>query len=64
MPSTSTALTAARARNRAMYGNPDEAREYADDMGDVYCELCHGIYHAQPGLPNDGHDCPAISAGL
>lgn len=56
---TSDQAARVRAQNEAMYGTPDEAREYADDMCAVFCEACHGIYHGQPGLPNDGHDCPA-----
>ena len=58
---TTSAVDAADARaySHTVYGTPDEAREYADDMGAVFCEACHGIYHAQPGLPGDGHDCPA-----
>lgn len=41
------------------YGTEAEAREYAEDLGAVYCERCGAVFHAQPGLPNDGHDCPA-----
>ena len=52
-------LAVERARNRAEYGPPAEAREYAEDLSAVYCETCGAVYFAQPGLPNDGHDCPA-----
>lgn len=41
------------------YGTEAEAREYAEDLGAGYCPKCMAVYHYQPGLPNDGHECAA-----
>ena len=56
-------LEAARARNGAYYGTEAEAREYAEDLGAGYCPKCMAVYHFQPGLPNEGHECSAHDAG-
>lgn len=52
-------LDEARAANQRRYGTPSEARAYADDLSGLFCEDCHGIYHALPGYVNDGHQCDA-----
>lgn len=46
------------------YGTEAEAREYAEDIGAVYCPACMTVFDPQPGLPNDGHDnCPGHHDG-
>lgn len=50
-------LTNIRAENQLRYGTPEEAREYAEDLGGGFCETCHSVYHALPWYVNDGHQC-------
>lgn len=41
----------------AEHGTVAEAREYADDMGFVFCEDCYAVSIPAPGYANDGHQC-------
>lgn len=56
-PTAPTSIREARAQNLAEHGTVEAAREYADDMGFVFCEDCYAVSHVVPYYANDGHQC-------
>lgn len=42
---------------RGTYETPEEARDYADDMGFTYCEKCGSVVIPQPDDVYDDHEC-------